>query len=451
MVTIDWATLKQRFQRFTAPATIPELLRSCLPELSSGARTMSAYTIQDARLKTFIKSSSKIKSTLSVCYRFLLGEHPTNPCSPGLVYLKAYVDGRSAQAFRSLTRDRSTDADRTQTAIHMPEQDAIIWRFPDDPALPHLSQLIDLRTVTQHLPVEGLHQIGIRVTPQLKARHIVNYRPELRCTNRYDLYDPCLDQTYQLFGKTFRHNEGQSLYTRLQFFWDRSLADPEAMAIAQPLGYNAEINTVWQRGIPGVPLAHVLTAFNYEHYIAELARGLVSLHTSQVPGLTTHSPIDHVTEAHKKLLKLSDAVPSLANTCRAMADDLEQLAPPASAIPSCPIHWDFHIQQLLAHGRRLVFCDLDELVIGDPVQDLANFMVDLHFRDLDQQLVRRISSALYGAYQRRVEWEVPLDRLAWHARLQFINKAYRHYLRFAPGFENSVEQILQLAQKGFRL
>ena len=449
--TIDWATVKHKFQQFTAVPTISDILRSSLPELSNGTRRISACTIQDARLKTFIKSSSKIKSTLSVCYQLSLSEPSTHQCSPCLIYLKAYLNGRSTEAFPSLTRDRSPDCEWNQTAIHMPEHDAIVWRFPHDPALPNLPQLIDLQTVAQHLPVEGLYQIGLQGTPQLMASHVVNYRPEIRCTNRYDLYDPSLDQAYQLFGKTFRQNEGQSLYARLQYFWERSLSDPAAMCIAQPLGYSESIKTVWQRGIPGAPLSHVLTPSNAEHYVAELVRGLVSLHTSQVLGLTIHAPIDHVTEAHKKLAKLADAVPTLAETCMAMADDVEQTAPLASGIPACPIHWDFHIQQLLTYEGRLVFCDLDELVIGDPVQDLANFMVDLHFRGFDPPLMGKISTALYRTYERQVEWEVPLDRLAWHARLQFINKAYRHYLRFEPGFETRVEQILHLAQKGFSL
>lgn len=451
MATIDWATLKHKFQPFTTPSTVSDIFRSSLPELSSGACQLSACTIQDVRLKTFIKSSSKIKSTLSACYQLTLTEPLTHHCSPDLIYLKAYVDGRSAEAFRTLTQDQSPGRGSTQAAVHLQEYDAILWRFPHDPALPHLPQLVDLRTVAQYLPLEGLRQIGVQGTPQLRASHILNYRPELRCTTRYDLYDPCLNQTYQLFGKTFRHNEGQSLSTRLQYFWERSLTDPVAMRIAQPLGYSASVKTVWQRGIPGTPLVTALTPSNAEHYIAELVQGLVSLHTSQVPGLTIHSPMDHVTEAHKKLAKLADAVPTLAETCMAMADDIEQTAPRASIIPACPIHWDFHIQQLLTYEGRLVFCDLDELVIGDPVQDLANFMVDLHFRGLDHQVVRNISTALYRTYQQQVAWEVPLDRLAWHARLQFINKAYRQYLRFEPGFETGVEQILQMAQKGFRL
>jgi Phosphotransferase enzyme family len=451
VVAPDWGTIRRTFQRFATLVDAVPMLRSCVPELSTGPFEIRDCVILDAKLKTYLKTTSKKKSTLSACYQLALREGAAGPVFQRIVYLKVFLGGRSREAFRLLVRNGISDPEFHNSVVHVPEQDLILWRFPHDPALPQLRHLVDLMAIEQHLPLEGLKQIGAHSTPQVVARHLVNYRPEIRCTNRYTLYDSTQDRIDELFGKTFCDSQGQTLYERLQFFWDRSLADPEAMAIAQPLGYSAAINTVWQRGVPGTPLIQVLNPSNHKHYITELARGLVSLHTSQVPGLSIHSPMDQVGEAYKKLTKLSDAVPSLSETCVTIADDLEHTAPQASTIPSCPIHWDFHIQQILAHKGRVVFCDLDELVIGDPIQDLANFMVDLHFRDLDQHVVRSLSTELYRTYQRQVEWDVPSERLAWHTRLQFINKAYRHYLRFAPGFEGTVEQILQLAQKGLSL
>jgi aminoglycoside phosphotransferase len=331
---------------------------------------------------------------------------------------------------------------------HMPEYDLILWRFPHDPALPHLRHLVDLVAIEQRLPLEGLKQIGIQGTPQVLARHLVNYRPEIRCTNRYTLYDSTQDRTDELFGKTFCDSQGQTLHERLQFFWDRSLVDPEAMVIAQPLGYSPEINTVWQHGVPGTPLLQVLDTSNYKHYIAAVAKGLASLHASQVGSLATHSLDDHLVEMRKKLTKLSDALPQHSDMISTIGDILTRTAPAPSAVPFCPIHWDFHIDQLLADQGTLIFCDLDELIIGDPLQDLANFIVDLHVRLADQEFVRLIAAELRHHYQKLATWEVSVERLAWHIRLQLVNKAYRQYLRFAPGFEDIVGGMMRLAQKG---
>jgi thiamine kinase-like enzyme len=223
------------------------------------------------------------------------------------------------------------------------------------------------------------------------------------------------------------------------------------MAIAQPLGYSPAINTLWQHGVPGTPLLQALDTSNYKHYIAAVAKGLASLHTSQVVGLATHSPDDHLVEMRKKLTKLSDALPQHSEMFSMIGEDMTRIAPLPSTIPCRPIHWDFHIDQLLADQGTLIFCDLDELIVGDPLQDLANFIVDLHVRLADQEFGRLITTELCHHYQKLVRWEVSADRLAWHIRLQLVNKAYRHYLRFAPDFEETVERIIRLSQGGLLL
>jgi aminoglycoside phosphotransferase len=448
LVTTDRSTMRQTFQRFTTPMSAVQILRSCVPEFSTGAFEISDCVILDAKLKTYLKPTSKSKSTLSACYRLMLKEGSTGPSSQRIFYAKVFLGGRSREVFRLLTPSGMSDLEFRDAVNHMPEYDLILWRFPHDPALPHLRHLVDLVAMEQYMPFDGLKQIGLQGTPQVLTRHLVNYRPEIRCTNHYTLYDATQDRTDELFGKTFCDSQGQALYERLQFFWDRSLADPEAMVIAQPLGYSPEINTVWQHGVPGTPLLQVLDTSNYKHYMAAVAKGLSSLHTSNVAGLAAHSLDDHLVEIRKKLTKLSDALPQHSDMISTIGDTLTRTAPAPSAVPFCPIHWDFHIDQLLADEETLIFCDLDELIVGDPLQDLANFAVDLHFRHMDKELVQLITAEFYRQYQQCVTWEVSVERLAWHIRLQLVNKAYRQYLRFAPSFEDIVGGMMRLAQRG---
>ncbi len=446
MTIANSITRGNAFQRFTTPAVVSEMLQAYLPELSNRSWEISECAVGDTKLKTYVRPESKVKSTLSVCYQVTLRETATGKSSQRILYAKVFLGGRSNEAFQRLTDGRWIDSELQQSITHIPGLDMILWRFPHDPGLPHLRRLLDLHAVREYLPSEGLRNLGMSETPQVLASHVVNYRPEIRCTNRYDLYDPNHDRAYQLFGKTFRAEEGQSLSGRLEYFWNRSLTDPNAMAVAQPLGYAAPVNTVWQLGVPGIPLLQALDRSNYEQYLASVSKGLASLHTSGVADLATHAPADHIVEVRKKLVKLSDAIPRLAVAFATMADHLEQTAPHPSDIPFRPIHWDFHVHQLLACKGKLVFCDLDELVIGDPVQDLANFMVDLHFRNLDPDFVRLMEEELYRSYRQQAEWDVPLERLTWHSRLQFVNKAYRSYLQFAPDFEETVERIFRLAE-----
>ncbi|MBX3349466.1 MAG: phosphotransferase [Nitrospira sp.] len=449
MTAPDWAAMRRAFQPFTIPLDTVQILRSCVPELAGDPFEIRECAILDAKLKTYLKPTSKKKSSLSACYQLTLREGVTGSISQRILYIKVFLGGQSREVLHQITQNGMSNSDFCHAVLFVPEHDLILWRFPHDPSLPHLRHLVDLLAVEQYLPVEGLTQLGVGGRPQVLERHLVNYRPEIRCTNRYTVYDATQDWTGELFGKTFGDAQGQALYERLQFFWDRSLADPEAMAIARPLGYSPEINTLWQRGVSGTPLLQTLVPSNYKHYIAAVAKGLASLHTSNVPTLATHSPADHLVEIHKKLTKLSDAIPQLSDLFEDVANAIEHTAPHSSTIPFRPIHWDFHIDQLLANNGAIVFCDLDELVNGDPLQDLANFVVDLHFRRADHELVALITKELCRQYGQLVDWPVSAERFAWHTRIQLVNKAYRHYLRFAPDFEGTVEQISRVAQRGF--
>jgi hypothetical protein len=451
VATTDWETMRRVFQQFTTPMNAIHILRSCVPELSLGPCDIRDCVILDARLKTYLKPTSKNKSTLSACYRLTLKEEATGSVSQPIYYVKVFLDGRSQETFHLLTHGSLSDQDFHDAVTLVTEQDLIVWRFPHDPGLPHLRHVVDLLAVKQSLPAEGLRQIGIQEPPQILERQVVNYRPEIRCTNRYIIYDSSRDRTYQLFGKTFRETEGQALYERLHFFWDRSLAEPETMAIAQPLGYSAAVNTVWQRGVPGTPLLHILNRANYQYYIAAVAKGLASLHTCSLGNLATHLPDDHLIESRKKLTKLSDALPHLSDLLSTIATTIKQTAPAPSTIPFRPIHWDFHIDQLLADQGTLTFCDLDEVIVGDPIQDLAHFIVDLHVRLADRNFAHLIGAELCHQYQQLVPWKIQTERLAWHLRIQLVNKAYRYYLRFAPGFEDIVEGMLRLAQRGLTI
>ncbi len=442
----DRATVRRALQRFTIPGCLSEILRSHVPECVNGTAVVADCAVLDSRFKTYLNPHNLVRSTLSACYSVRFNEGATGISSSTLFYIKAFLGGRSREAYERLSGGVETCSQRGRRVRHIPELDVILWRFPDDPELRSLTELMDPETVRHHLPAQSLSSIMGSQPFRVLDIEIVNYRPEIRCTNRYQVVSRRHDHPFTIFGKTYREGEGRHLIGRWEYFWDRSLREPDSMAVARPLGYTPAVNTLWQLGVEGTPLQQVLDESNFSHYLAATAKGLATLHNSGIPGLVAHSPEDHLTEVRKKLQKLSAAIPHLAGTLGNIARHLEQTAPRRSDIPFRPIHWDFHVHQLLAFKGKLVFCDLDELVIGDPLQDMANFIVDLHFRNFDPQFVQLVSAELCHAYRRHVPWDVPAERLAWHACIQFVNKAYRHYLRFAPGFEQTVEQIIRLAE-----
>lgn len=448
MTALDRAAVSRALQRFTTPACVSEMLQAHVPELARGTANITECAVVDSRFKTFLNPHSLVRSTVSACYDVRFDDAVTGVSSRKLLYVKAFLGGRSHEEYERLSKEDATLSECDRGGMHIPELDMILWRFPHDPGLRHLADLMDTEVVRHHLHETSLSRIMGSTLSHVLGIEIVNYRPEIRCTNKYHVWSRHRDRPVTVFGKTYRTGEGRALAERMEYLWDRSLRDPNSLSVAQPLGYTPAVGTVWQLGVDGAPLIEVLNASNAAWYVAACARGLASLHKSSVAGLTSYSVADHLGEVRKKILKLADGVPHLAEAFLALGDRLQATAPRPSEVPVRPIHWDFHICQLLALRDKVVFLDLDELVLGDPIQDLANFMVDLRFRLLDRPFVRAIGAHLSRAYQREADWEVSPDRLAWHAGIQFINKAYRAYIQHRPGFEAAVEDIVRLAGEG---
>lgn len=402
--------------------------------------------ILDTRHKTYLNAASHHKSTLSICYQLVLKHSLTGTTGSQIVYCKAFLGGRGAVEYAELVRTPAVSPYFGPARAHWPDLDLILWGFPNDPGLPHLPELIVPGRVAQHIPYDRLPQEFRDITdaPDL-AVEVVNYRPETRCTIRYRLrWGPAAaPRELSVYAKTFRDRAGVEIGDRMEYFW--SAAKQSAMEVAEPLGYSDATKTVWQRGVSGIPLREAIHQDNCDHYMDAVAHGLAALHVSGIATPVTITADTHLDELKKKTAKLAQAFPDLREHFASLLTHLQSSRPAPG--PQCLIHGDFHIRQLLAHQGKVVFFDFDELAIGDPTQDLANFMVDAHFHDLEPVLVRNMATALLHAYGRHAKQAVTKERIVWHARVQFLNKVYRFFLQKKPRLEEQLPWILSQSER----
>jgi thiamine kinase-like enzyme len=440
------------FARFADADAMGDLLWQRLAAGFAGQDLPIACAIVYVRYK-HLKAQSRQKSSLSVCYRLDLARRREG-LHDALFYVKAYLSGRSRNEWEKLADSSRTGPGLGTFAIHVPELDAIVWKFPHDPVLTHLPEVIDAERVWPHLPWELLpnNVPGPGGLTDLTNR-VAHYLPEKSCTTRYDLRWQVAGTPHELtlYGKTFKGEEGKEIYARMMHFWRTSRQDPGSITVAQPLAYTETVKTIWQHALVGVPLSRVIDENNYERYLATVATGLATLHKSRLTSSRTVTIDDHLVESRKKSLKLGQAIPALTTPLQALLQRLETDAPSVTSADHTLIHGDFQFGNLLAQDDRVAFFDFDDCVQGDPTRDVANFIVYLHFYEFSPTLRDAMSSTFLASYRRLVEWEVSAKRLAWHLRVQFLNKAYRAYFQQAAGTEQEVQRILDLASNATRL
>lgn len=434
------------FELFLDAEHMRRVFQQCLPEFSQGGLFIAGCQILRTRYKTFSKASSYGKSFLTACYRLEIENRRTQQRGTQFLYVKAYLQGQSRSEFAKLKPVRLLKPEFGEALVHLEDLGVIIWAFPNDPNLPHIPEVVDPELVKNHFPYD---QLPIKRDDRCEVRvEIVHYYPEQRCTCRYELQSEKFDPL-SLFGKTFKGNSGRELYRRMSYFWEKSRKQPDGLFVAPPLGYNEESKTVWQEAIAGKPLVNVMHATNYGSLLDAVAKGLSALHQSRLPNLPQTDFNELLPELCKKAAKLARAFPPLQNQLQRIVAGLEKSAPDWTRSARQVIHGDFQAKQLLVSDGKVFFFDFDELALGDPLQDVASFVVDLHLHDFVPSLVQRMLTAFIRSYRERAEWETARNRLNWHIRFQLVTKAYRMltYWQHLADLTNKVHLLIDLARE----
>ncbi|HET8745435.1 MAG TPA: phosphotransferase, partial [Ramlibacter sp.] len=140
--------------------------------------------------------------------------------------------------------------------------------------------------------------------------------------------------------------------------------------------------------------------------------------------------------------KIVRALPQVAARADATLAAIERAA---AGLPPCepvPIHGDFHADQAWFDGERIVLFDFDEFVLGDPMQDLAAFLVRLP----DQPHPQLARAPWIAAYALQAPSRFCPVRLAWHLAVQQLLRASRAFVFQLPGWRGELERRLACAE-----
>jgi hypothetical protein len=362
-----------------------------------GAAQIRSVSVLHAERRAPRRNPASRACRIAVCYRV------ETERAQQILYGKVYPSEMCAEL--------SAGAGASPTPEWLREIDMLLWRFPRDPGLPQLGALLDDRT------------------------ELIRYRPEERATLRRG----------ELYAKTFCGNEGAELCARFQqlaFISNES----GSFEVAAPSSYDASTRTFWQQGIEAPALAEVTTEDTCAALMARVAHGLAGLHRAEPRFGPARSNAELAAASLKRAAKIGRCMPQLGPQAQGIANAIAGQIP-AAAEARVQIHGDFHMDQLRACDARLVLFDLDELAIGDPLEDLASFVVKCPLRDA--RLARQACAALIDAYARCRPDLFDAARLSWHLSVQWLHKASRAYVWQRPGWRAAAEQALaQAGQPG---
>ena len=222
---------------------------------------------------------------------------------------------------------------------------------------------------------------------------IIRYKPGNRCTILYQLeYAPDAPvESYQpevVVAKIDRQEKGRNAYEGMKALWDASFGSSNAVRIAEPLAYDADLRVfvqgpVWEEQTLADLLLSALDSGTPEstgalhETLKKTARGLADLHRS---GVTVGQPFtwdDEIAEVQAQMTQLSTVFPNLSPGAAPFLERIRQLEAAAPADPFVPSHGTFRPVQVLLNKDEISFIDFDSFCQSEPARDVAMFLSSL--------------------------------------------------------------------------
>ena len=443
--------VERAIQAWLDGESIKPVLQDHLPWLSGRGLVIRRCIVDSVRYNSREKDRSRRRPFVCVAYRLDMADALGRSLPRQLLYVEVYPRPRFWEP---------PAPGPGVTIVRLPELDAIVWQFPNDPQLSHLPEVMDPERVKRYLPYD---QLPAGLDGPVHAREVraevLRYKPETHCAARYDIAweGDGSPPVFTLFGKTHATDRAGEIHRQIETVWEKSVAEPESFLIARVLGYAEPVRTIWQETLVGTPLLPVIGRGDCDAVLEATGTALAILHETRAESSVTVGIGDQLREMRTQIGALVEAYPEVLGILGPMAARMHEEAPDAAQVHAAQVHGDFIPKNLDLHEGRLLICDFDDFVIGDPVQDVARFMVDLYFledrdshlvtlRDLDPAAVQAMANVFVDAYRSRAPWEMGEEHLRWHWRVQMLAKIHYYFKRqqLRPGFERDLHEMLAL-------
>jgi hypothetical protein len=301
----------------------------------------------------------------------------------GLVYAAA---GEAERLWREL---RAADPRREipeqwlvfEPVDFIPELQMLVQVFPFDRKLPNLRLVLD-GAVHQ---LEPLLLAGLepgRWRAEERTIEPMRYRTELGAALRYTLgaRDRLTGkgETRRCYLKVYRNERGAETFRLLQALTDKGEVGASPYDVVRPIDYLPELRTLALEEARGTALQQILLrGDDWSAALRAVARAVAAFNQADLPLTERHSLPDQLADVHRATSLVQWACPELRAKVEALAT---AVGAGLTDVPLAPIHRDLKTDHIFLSGDRVIFIDLDSVVLGDPVRDPAHLVAHIAAR-----------------------------------------------------------------------
>lgn len=355
--------------------------------------------------------------------------------SKALVYSKIYAEPRPPRP-----------SDRILLSHYLPDVRMAISAFPRDQQIPSLQKLWDSG------PESHLFKrlISTRRRPRFEQTwgkwELIRYKPERRCLVRGEYLDPDWTGGHRgFFARVYGDSQGARTAR-----WHRHFARAGNRRLKIPtcLTDLPKSRVLLIKQISGLGLTSQLEDGGpaLDEFISKAAEGLAELHL--LPAPEDVQPLRDRSQLSSALKGIEELGEIDRFAISSFGEELGHSLPAATG--QRLLHGDYYHDQVLVDAdRRPGIIDLDQLALGDPAADVANFCAHLSQLALDGRLTwsraAHIESLFVERYQAASGQSLPERNFRWHLAVALLKLAPWPFRRFQPDWPERTRQLFDLA------
>jgi hypothetical protein len=289
-----------------------------------------------------------------------------------------------------------------ETTRVIPSLGMQVYRFPNDPALPTLTKVLDSRNVSAALE-ETLPEFQNHAARILRCEvKPLRFRPERRCTMRLNLWlrENESGEIYKrvLYGKIYHDLEkAGNVYQQMLSLSDTVSAQDGRVSFATAAAFLPDLAMVLQDPIEGVPLDSMIScdtaACDPRGFAGTLAAAsaLAAFHASGLVGGKTRSIKAELARFKKRGARIGQINPELGNNIIKLADALSTWLDTLDqwGATTCMVHGDCKPAQFLIQDQQIALLDFDHCGMADPAVDVGTFLATLQQMKVKQTIKNR--------------------------------------------------------------
>lgn len=354
-------------------------------------------------------------------------------------------DDRRKKALERLRRaaERLRRIDSGCVAVYgeVPAEKLLLYSFPLDPKLERLGEAVSSGHVAAKLDALGWGA-GLDVGPI--EVEVVRYVPARRCQVRWRT-SGVDGKPAEIYAKAYRDARGAEVFDAMRQLHDRLTAEaPADISTPAPVAYVPEWNALLQRAAPGITLHSLCGSGQAEESAFELAgRALAAFHAEGIELARTHSADDELGVAYHSA-SLAAQRQHRYGKLLGWLEELQTAAESGSTVRLSVVHRDCYDRQFLIDGKRVAIIDLDDLALGEPELDAANFMAHIELRAI-QGLISAggMRTSFLEGYRRAGRRRLDDRRLRFYLATALIRLTSLYSMR--PGETASSDELFSQA------